>query len=321
MPRLVLIVCLALLSAPGLNGCDKDRTPLLRVGTNLWPGYAPLYLARSQGLLDTASIRLVELPSATQVMHELRNDNLEAAALTLDETLSLLAEGLDLRVVLVLDFSAGGDVLMAPPGVDSLKALKGRRVGVEGSAVGAIMLDSALQAGGLSIEEVEVVPVTLDRQLVAFRSGEVEAVVTFEPIRTKLLASGALILFDSSRIPGRIVDVLVVREGALSTHEEPLRALIQGHFEALEQLRREPVVAATRMAPRLGLSPDELLAAFAGMELPGLRRNRALFSVSPSPLEETTASLASLMLARGLLAQPISATHLFDGRWLPEMGP
>jgi len=319
--RLFLIVCLALLSGACLHGCDNDRTPLLRVGTNLWPGYAPLYLARSQGLLDADSIRLVELPSATQVMHELRNNNLEAAALTLDETLSLLADGLDLRVVLVLDFSAGGDVLMGGAGVDSLQALKGRRVGVESSAVGAIMLDSALEAGGLSIDDVEVVPVTLDRQMVAFRSGDVEAVVTCEPIRTKLLASGARILFDSSRIPGRIVDVLAVRKAALSTHAEPLRALIQGHFEALEQLRQEPLIAATRMAPRLGLSPDELLAAFAGMELPDLPRNRSLFSVSPSPLEETTANLASLMFSRGLLAQPVSAPHLFDGRWLPEVGP
>ncbi len=72
----------------------------LSVGTNVWPGYEPLYLARSLGLYGQAPIRLVEYASATQVIRAFRNGAIDVAALTLDEVLLLRESRLDARVII-----------------------------------------------------------------------------------------------------------------------------------------------------------------------------------------------------------------------------
>ena len=113
--RLLALVLAALFVA----ACSAPGTPL-RVGSNVWPGYEFLYLAREKGLYDE-SIRLVELASASDVMDALRAGDIEAGALTLDETITLASEGVDLVVVLVFDISAGADVLMTKPSITRLE--------------------------------------------------------------------------------------------------------------------------------------------------------------------------------------------------------
>ena len=106
----------------------------LAVGTNVWPGYEPLYLARNLGYYND-SIRLVEYSSATEVLRAIRNKLIDVATLTLDEVLLLRQSGVDVRSVLVTDISNGGDVIVARPGIETLADLKGRKVGVESTAL------------------------------------------------------------------------------------------------------------------------------------------------------------------------------------------
>ena len=65
--------------------------------------------------------------SASDIMHAMRNDVLEGAALTLDETLSLIDDGIDLKVILVMDISNGADVLLAKPEIQSIADLRGEK--------------------------------------------------------------------------------------------------------------------------------------------------------------------------------------------------
>ncbi|MFN7136324.1 MAG: ABC transporter substrate-binding protein, partial [Thermomonas sp.] len=83
--------------------CSSTYQKPLTIGTNVWTGNEPLYLARSLGYYDERRLRLVELSSSAQSMDALRAGRLDAASLTLDEALTLAAEGVPLRVVWVLD--------------------------------------------------------------------------------------------------------------------------------------------------------------------------------------------------------------------------
>ena len=299
-----------------LNGCTQQQKPLLRVASNVWPGYETLYLARSLGYYDDKEIRLVEMPSTSQVSQALRNNMIEAACLTLDEAISLIQDGIDLRVVLVMDVSHGADVVMARPGIDTLQALRGQRIGVENAAVGAVMLDAALQAGGLQTKDLTIVPLTVNEHNAAYLAGTIDAAVTFEPILSQLLQAGAHILFDSSQIPGRIVDVLVVRAEIADRYHKALKGLVTGHFRAREYLAAQPQDAEKRLAPRMG---DNGLAQFTGLRLPDLKENRNLLDGNPPRLKITAGELADLMLHRGLLQRAVPVDHLADPSFLPAV--
>lgn len=311
--RKLAVVCIGLLWGL-IVGCVAAPEPVLRVGLNVWPGYEPVFLARELGYFHDSEIRLVEYGSASQVMRAFRNGAIEGAALTLDEVLLLAHDGHRLRVVAVLDLSAGGDVVVARPEIAGLRELRGRRIGVESTALGAYVLVRALQSAELARADVEIVPIEANRHIEAYDQGDVDALVTFEPMRSKLLERGARTLFDSTEIPGEIIDVLVVREDFLKRYPEPVTRLVSGWSRAVDYAEAAPLKAARYMAPRENLSPEAFLQAMAGLEIPSLEDNLRMLSGAGGDLRHNALRLRDVMLAEGLLHTAVDPTPLFDAR-------
>ncbi len=318
--KLVFRSTLAVLATMGLislrpyaepfKALDKDNS-LLRLGTNVWSGYEPLYLARSLGYYDDRAVRLVECSSASQVIRAFRNNTIELAALTLDEVLLLKDLGYDVQIILVTDISEGGDVILGKPHVKQLSDLRGRTVGVESKSLGAYVLTRALQKAGMSVADVAAVPLEVDEHERAFQAGEVDAVVTFEPICSRLLAAGAVRLFDSTQIPEEIVDVLAVRKGVLQDNPEKVRIVLRGWFAALDYLQNHAQDAAQRMSDRLKLPPAEILASYDRMGLPSLDENLSLLDADRPKLAKTAERLARIMVEHNLLRADVDISELF----------
>ena len=313
------------LAAGGLSltGCAGNQEPGLRIATNQWIGYELLYLGQELAAEDAATahnrIRLIELLSNTDSIQALAAGTIDGAGLTLDEAITARAAGLDLKIVLVFDFSAGADVLLARPGITRLDQLKGRQIGVEQTGVGALMLDSAMKQAGLARGDVRVISMTADQHLAAFRQAKVDALVTFEPFASQIIAAGGQPLFDSRAIPGGIVDVLAISGQALADNPNTLRTLLSRYFSALHYLRQQPDDASRRMAPRLGLTPAGVQASYASLILPDLAENHRLLGGALSPLETTAAHLAAVMRRENLLAREIDVKQFIVADSLPEL--
>lgn len=297
------------------GGCGEPP-PLTRVGGGLGVGAEPLFLARELGFYDEATLRLVEMPSSAASLMSLATGDLEAATLTLDECLYAREGGVDVRVILVLDHSTGGDVVMSRPEIRHPQDLKGRRVGVEETAAGVLVLAKLLQAAGLAAGAVDKVRIGAD-PLQTYRADEVDALVTREPFATRLEAAGARRLFDSTAFPGLIVDVLAARADALEHAPENFRRLLGGHFRALDHLQRAPDEAIRRMAPRMGASPDDLSLARRGIRYVDLEANRAWLAGQAPGLAAAAGDVARIMSDAGLLARMPALTGLADPRFLP----
>jgi NitT/TauT family transport system substrate-binding protein len=303
--------------APLLLAACGSQPPLTRVGGILWVGYEPLFLARELGLYDANTLRLVEMPSNTANLMSLATGDVEAATLTLDEYLLAREGGLDVRAILVFDYSAGADVVMSRPGIERLEDLKGKRIGAEDTAAGALMLAKLLETARLAPDEVVRVHVTGDRQLRAYQAGEVDALVSWEPHATQLEARGAHRLFDSRLFPGLIVDVLAARVDALERAPDNFRQLLAGYFQALDHLRTSPDDAFQRMAPRLGMRPNEVHAAHQGLHFMDLASNRSWLDGDTPGLVPITHNVARIMVSNGLLKQMPVLEGLGDPRFLP----
>lgn len=300
-----------------LAACKRSE-PLLRVATHGWPGYEMIHLARAQDYFPGDAIRLVEMASATASMQSLAAKTVEAACLTLDEVLTARADNLDLVVVAVLDVSRGADVLLARPGITALHELKGRRIGAEQTALGAVMLEAILRHAGLTPGDVRLVSLTFDEHLAAYARGAVDALITFEPVTTQLVGQGARVLFSSADIPDRIVDVLAVQRAALATHGEALRMLLAGHFRARAAYLAEPAHYASFVASRLQIDIALLPVIFSGIELTDVAQNRAWLGGTPSRLEKQAAELEKVMRGARLLPRPVELARLGDARFLPD---
>lgn len=298
-------------------GCSPPQRKI-RVAGNNWVGYAPLFLARDLGHYRSSQLAVLDSASNSASLLALAAGAIEAAALTLDECISARAAGLDLRVILLYDESAGGDVIMARPSIRSLDELRGRRVGLENTATGALLLTQVLDSAGLGPEEIEKVSLSPADQVRAYLTGEVDAVVCFEPQAILLARAGAHRLVDSRQFPGLIINVLAVRQDAIETGAAALSALVAGHFRALDYLERSRTEAVGRIARQLGIHPEEVLAALGGIRLFDLHENHAWLG-GPNPrLHGVANRLNQLMLDARLIAQAADTRHLAEDRFLPS---
>jgi NitT/TauT family transport system substrate-binding protein len=293
-----------------LGGCMREAEPPLRIGTNVWIGSEPLYLARDLGHLERETVQLVEYPSASEVLRAFRNQALDGMIISLDELLVLAADGLEPRIVLVADVSHGADVVVGRAGMAAMKDLKGRRVAVESGALGAYVLSRALVISGMKASDVSIVHLESNEHPAAYEQGRVDGAVTFDPFRSRMLAAGARTLFDSTQIPGEIVDLLAVRASVLESNPQAVNALLAGWFKALDYLEREPQDAAARMAVRQQITGEQFLKALQGLRIPSRADNLQLLAGTSPTLVASGRQLMTLMLEAQLLSRSIDVEPL-----------
>lgn len=303
--RLVLFITIL------LTACSEAVQPPLRIGTNVWAGYEPLYLAREKNYFGNNNIKLVEFSSASQVIQAFRNNLIDAATLTLDEVLLLVETGEKLKIVLVMDTSNGGDAILAQSNIKSFADLSGKRVGVESNALGAYVITRALEINKLDKQSIKIIPMDIQDHEQAFMNKDVDAVVTFDPVRSVLLAEGAQSLFDSREIPGEIVDVLIVRDSYLANHADVIHGLLGGWYKALDFFENSPREAAKILGLRMKLNVDETLAAFEGFKLPNKAQNHQLIQQANPMLLTTVNKLGHLMVRQDLLKKESNPSGLF----------
>lgn len=255
-----------------LLGCQPDPNAV-RVGSNRWLGYAPFYLADELQWTAPSDIRL-------------------------DETLLLQAStDLNLEIILIASVSAGADVLFARAPIATLDDLRGRRIGVENTALGAYFLSRVLDQAQLDIADLDVVSLPVHEQVEAYTAGRVDAVITFASEGPALEASGARRIFDSRQLPGEIVDVLVVDRQRVSPEQRRrLRAL---WFDALRAWQEQRAKTDPHLLARLGLTPAALQVTLNGLLMGDRTVNREW--LDDGQLHRSIARLNQYMSERQLL--------------------
>lgn len=301
----ILLVCIA--------GCGKPVIFPLALGINPWIGNDPFVLARERGLIDAGRVKIVELGSNAQVVRNLANGQLDAAVLTLDEALRLAEDGAAIRIVALLNVSVGGDALVVRPGIRSLAQLEDKRIGIDERGVGALVLAGVLEAASIARDDVSLEPIEPVRQEAALRAGWIDALVTFEPAKSRLEAAGFRALFDSRQMPGGVVDVLVVRAVVLDQRPGDVVELLVGWERGLLALRAAPVAAAGILAAGTGLAPDVYLEGLRGVEFAGVAASTRLLSGDPPPFAEQHARVAQRLLDLGLIRRPPAWDELLSG--------
>jgi len=310
MLQRIVIVATAACLALALASCMRAPEAALRIGTNVWIGSEPLYLARELGRFDPAAVQLVEYPSASEVLRAFRNQAIDGMVISLDELFGLATEGFQPRIILIVDVSHGADVVVGRGGMKTMHDLKGKSVAVESSALGAFVLSRALAVNGMQASDVNVVHLESNEQPSAFEKGQVDGAVTFDPFRAQFLKAGGSVLFDSTQIPGEIVDLLAVRADVFEKKPKAIQSLLAGWFDAIDYVNSNPGDAAKRMGIRQQTSGEQFLEAQKGLHIPSREENLRMLGGSSPELAVTGRRLMALMLQAKLLRGEVKIESL-----------
>ena len=295
-----------------MAACSPPPSEPLRIVSSPWPGYEPLYLSRDLGYLKESAVRISELPSAVISLEAFKNGSGDVAALTLDEVVTLLAEGRKLRMLLVMDVSNGADAVVAKPAIKSLAGLKGKRLAMENFPLGVYILSRMLETAHLKATDIKIVPLPEDKHEDAYLRGNIDAAITMEPYKTKILQAGAHVLLDSSQMPNEIFDLVVAREEVYQARRADLCHLAQQWFRTLDYIQANPQEAAARMGKRLGVDAAAFRASMNGLTVPDREENQRLLGGSSPKLLVPGKKLVEIMQREHMIAGPVDLAASID---------
>ena len=215
----VLLFFCALLTIPALA-----QKPTFTVGWSIYAGWTPYHYMQKSGVLkkwaDKYGITIkVQRFDYAPSLDAFVARNIDACTMTNMEALDMpAASGVPTTVVLVGDYSNGNDALLVRGGLQ-MKDLVGRKMLLVEKTVSEYLFDRALTLNSMrdQIRQVRMINTSdADIQSAFISDASVSAVVTWKPMLSQLVRQkGITSLFNSSQIPGEILDLTVVRTEVL----------------------------------------------------------------------------------------------------------
>lgn len=266
--RQALLLSLGLLI---LVGCEnKTKVPVV-IGINPWPGYELLYLAEQKGFFDEvgAEIELQQLTSLADSQRNYVNGRTDGMASTLIEVVQATYLGGDpMEVVMLPDYSNGGDVIIASADIQELGQLRGKTIGCEISSLGVYMLFKSLERAGVAWDEIEVKNVEQLKGKVALESGVIDAFVSYPPASVDILKNEKYhVLFSSADIPYEVLDTISIKKKVLDERPQLVSKMLHAWQKAYDYSLENPKDAYQIMARREGISSEEFREALTDIKV------------------------------------------------------
>lgn len=255
----------------------------LKIGYSDWPGWVAWEVALEKDMFKAAGVDVeFEWFDYVASMDAFAAGQLDAVPMTNGDTLVTGSTGGQGVMILLNDYSNGNDMVVAAPGIESIKDLKGKKVGVEIGFVGHLLLLNALEKAGLSESDVELVNVPTNETPQVLASGDVSAIVAWQPNSGQALAQvpGSTKLFSSADEPGLIYDVLAVNPTSLSERRDDWSKVIDVWYHVVDYIN-DPKThdeALSIMAARVGVTPEEYAPIFAGTQILSLEEAKKIFA-------------------------------------------
>jgi NitT/TauT family transport system substrate-binding protein len=249
----------------------KPEAGAFKIGIEPWLGYGQWHVAAAKGLFKTVGlddVQLVNFSEDKDINAALASGQLDAANIATHTAMGMVAAGLPVKIVSLLDFSLKADAILAGGDIKTIADLKGKKIAFEEGTTSDILLNYALASNGMTIDDITRVPMPAADAGSALIAGQVPVAVTYEPYISAALAQDKAIqlLFEAGKDPGLVSDVLVVREDVLKQKPGQVLAMIKAWDGALAHYKANTQEDRAIIATAVGASPDDLKTAFDGVQ-------------------------------------------------------
>ena len=279
----------------------------------LYAGWMPWGHASTSGIIDKwakkygIDIDVVQLNDYVESINQYSVGQFDGCTMTNMDALTIpAAGGVDSTALIVGDFSNGNDGIVLKGEKKTLGDLKGMDVNLVELSVSHYLLARGLERAGLSEKDLKVVN-TSDADLVAaFATDDVQAVATWNPLLAEIEATpGVTKLFDSSQIPGEIIDLMVVNSDTLKDNPELGKALTGAWYEIMATMSADSdagKAAREHMAKASGTDLAGYEAQLAATKMFYSAKDAVAFANSPK-LPATMTKVAEFSFSHGLLGE------------------
>jgi NitT/TauT family transport system substrate-binding protein len=283
--RLALGLTLAAAVAGAGVPAEAAEKKSFRVAWSIYAGWMPWGYAAESGIMkkwadkNGIAVEIVQINDYVESINQYASGAFDGCVMTNMDALTIpAAGGLDSTSLIVGDYSNGNDGIVLKRG-KTVADLKLQKVNLVELSVSHYLLARALDSVGMSERDVTVVN-TADADIVsAFSfSPDVTAAVTWNPQLSEVKeAKGATLVFDSSKVPGEILDLMIVNTATLKDNPALGKALTGAWYEIMGLMKAPDSPA--------GKAALEAMANAAGTDLAGFKGQLATTAMFYTPAE------------------------------------
>ncbi|MEX1666549.1 putative urea ABC transporter substrate-binding protein [Zhongshania arctica] len=308
----------ALLLTLTFSSFSAAATDSFKICWSIYVGWMPWGYGSEQKIIDKwakkydLDIEVVQINDYIESINQYTTGAFAACSMTNMDALTIpAAGGVDSTALIVGDFSNGNDAVVLK-GYEELKDIKGQQVNLVELSVSHYLLARGLESVGMTESDVTVVN-TSDADMVAvFPTAGVTSVATWNPLLSEILnMPGSNKVFDSSMIPGEIIDLLVINTEVLEANPNLGKALTGAWYE---------IMATMSDAGKKGIAARTEMGVASGTDLAGYESQLAstkMFYTPASAVEFTNS--AALKTTMKNVAE-FSFKHGLLGDGAPDAG-
>ena len=307
MKNLLTMTAMALCLATGATA--QERTEF-KVAWSIYVGWMPWGYLEDSGIMDKwadrygIDVEIVQINDYVESINQYTAGAFDGVTATSMDTLSIPAGGgVDTTALIVGDYSNGNDAVIIK-GDGDLASLAGKPVNLVELSVSHYLLARALDSVDLAEIDLGGVINTSDADMIAaFSTDDVEAVVTWNPLVSSILEQpNATKLFDSSNIPGEIIDLMVVNTETLEANPDFGKALVGAWYEVMGLMAAGDEEVLTAMAEASGTDLAGYQAQLASTEMFFTPADAIAFT-SGAELPTTMVNVAEFLFDKGILGE------------------
>jgi NitT/TauT family transport system substrate-binding protein len=319
----LLVVC------GGAGPAAALETTKLVCAFTFWPGQGVYILADKLGYLKEEGIELeFVMEDDIQVQTEaMEAGHINCNSRTIGEYLSRPRNAETKGVVIgAMDFSRGGDGVIASGDIKDVCELKGKTFAMEPTLPANLLLQIELKEKcGLTLNDLDILHIATADGLAVFADPKVDVIESYEPLLSQILAAnvrpGAYKLVDSADYPELIIDIFFLHDDLIEQNPELVRAMLRATYRAADFYFKDPDKANELMAPAFNLTPEEMAEAMKGLKFTTYEEALELFGTNEQPgrFKQVFETVMQLNIEQGVADAPLKYEERVDASMLVDL--
>ena len=305
-------LCVGLLPVFLFGSVPAFAKEKFKVAWTIYAGWMPWDYAAQSGIIKKwadkydIEIDVVQVNDYVESINQYTAGGFDGCVMTNMDALTIpAAGGVDSTAMIIGDYSNGNDGVVLK-GKSELKDIKGQPVNLVELSVSHYLLARALETQGMNEKDIKIVN-TSDADIVsAYATKDVTAAVTWNPMLSEVVKQpDSHLVFDSSKIPGEILDLMVVKTDKLKAHPELGKALAGAWYEVMYTMSGNDAKAKEARTAMAKASGTDLAGYEAQLNATKMFYNPvdALSQAQDPHLKLTMQLVAEFSLQHGLLGE------------------
>ena len=312
------LAALAAITFAAATQAQETKLTALTIGMSPWTGFAPLTLARETGLFKKhgLDVTIKMIPQKDRHL-AIASGDIQCAATTVETWVIWNANGVPTTQIFQLDKSFGADGMVAKPGINSIKDLKGKTVAADApGTAGYFGLAWYLKKNGMSIKDVKVVnmgPQPAANAMIAGVDG-LDAAMTYEPYLGAVRAKpeAGKIIATTLDYPN-VMDTFGCTPKFLAENAKAAKGLADAYFDAVAMIKAEPKKSFEIMGANVKQSGEQFEKSQAFLRWQDREANLKFFAGEHAAFSKEA---ADLLLEIGLIKALPDMAKLADTRFI-----